>query len=114
MRRRRRYAAAQLKLASVNLRARVGMLRRGLERRISEFEAHARRYLSGTRRKLEAAAVRLEERSPFQLLERGYAIAYDANGKVLRSAEQVTEGDAIRVRLARGEVDAAVLRKRES
>jgi exodeoxyribonuclease VII large subunit len=108
MRRRRRYDAAQLKLASANLRARVSLLRRGLERRTSEFAAHVRRYFSGTRRKLEAATVRLEERSPFQLLERGYAIAYDANGKVLRSVEQVAEGDAIRVRLARGEIDARV------
>lgn len=114
MRRRRQYAAAQLKLASVNLRARVSVLRRGLERRTSEFAAHARRYFSATRRKLEAATVRLEERSPFQLLERGYAIAYDASGKVLRSAEQVAEGDAIRVRLARGEIGAKVQRKRDS
>jgi exodeoxyribonuclease VII large subunit len=112
MRRRRRYAVAQLKLASVNLRARVSVLRRGLERRTSEFAAHARRYLGATRRRVEAAAVRLEERSPFQLLERGYAIAYDASGKVLRSAEQVAEGDAIRVRLARGEIGAKVTEKK--
>jgi exodeoxyribonuclease VII large subunit len=114
VRQRRRYAAAQLKLASVNLRASVSVLRRGLERRTSEFAAHARRYLGVTRRRMEAAALRLEERSPFQLLERGYAIAYDASGKVLRSAEQVAEGDAIRVRLARDEIDASVRRKRDS
>ena len=113
-RRRRQYAAAQLKLASVNLRARVSLLRRRLERRTSDFAAHARRYLSGTRRKLEAETVRLEERSPFQLLERGYAIAYDAKGKVLRSAEQVAEGDVIRVRLARDEISATVQRKHDS
>jgi exodeoxyribonuclease VII large subunit len=111
MRRRRRYAVAQLKLASVNLRTRVSVLRRGLERRTSEFAVHAGRYLSATRRRVEAATVRLEERSPFQLLERGYAIAYDASGKVLRSAEQVAEGDAIRVRLARGELGARVTQR---
>jgi exodeoxyribonuclease VII large subunit len=108
VRQRRRYAAAQLKLASANLRARVSLLRRGLERRTSEFAAHARRYFNASRRRLEAATVRLEERSPFHLLERGYAIAYDTSGRVLRSAEQVVEGDAIRVRLARGEVNAQV------
>jgi exodeoxyribonuclease VII large subunit len=112
-RRRRQYAATQLKLASVNLRARVSLLRRGLERRTSDLAAHARRYFSGTRRKLDAATVRLEERSPFQLLQRGYAIAYDASGKVLRSTEQVAEGDAIRVRLAKGEIGATVRRKRD-
>ncbi|MGC1108093.1 MAG: exodeoxyribonuclease VII large subunit [Candidatus Acidiferrales bacterium] len=112
MRQRRRYALLQVRMASLDLRARVSLLRRRLERRTSEFAAHARRYLSGTRRKLEAAVVRLEERSPFQLLERGYAIAYDATGKVLRSTEQVAEGDAIRVRLARGEIGATVRTKR--
>lgn len=113
-RRRRRYAQAQLRLASMDLRARVSLLRRRLDQRTSEFAAHARRYLTGTRRKLEAATVRLEERSPFQLLERGYAIAYDVKGKVLRSAEQVAEGDAIRVRLARGEISATVQREHDS
>lgn len=111
VRQRRRYGLMQVKLAALDLRARVSALRRRLDRRTSEFAAHARRYLTGTRRKLEAATVRLEERSPFQLLERGYAIAYDAKGKVLRSAEQVAEGDAIRVRLARGEIGATVQRK---
>ncbi|MHB8525507.1 MAG: exodeoxyribonuclease VII large subunit [Candidatus Acidiferrales bacterium] len=111
-RKRRRYAVVQVRIASLDLRARVGRLRRRLERDASEFSAHARRYLVAARRKLEAATVRLEERSPFQLLERGYAIAYDANGRVLRSAEQVSAGDEIAVRLARGEIAATVRAKK--
>ena len=112
-RKRRRYASVQVRIASLDLRARVSHLRRRLERDASEFAAHARRYLVATRRKLEAATVRLEERSPFQLLERGYAIAYDANGRVLRSVEQVAAGDEIAVRLARGEIDVSVTAKKE-
>jgi exodeoxyribonuclease VII large subunit len=54
----------------------------------------------------------LEERSPFQLLERGYAIAYDAEGKVLRSPDQVAVGEDISVRLARGELGAIVRSKK--
>jgi exodeoxyribonuclease VII large subunit len=46
------------------------------------------------------------------LLERGYAIAYDASGKVLRSPDQVALGDDISVRLARGQLDATVRRKK--
>ena len=111
-RKRRRYAVMQVRIASLDLRARVGHLRRRFERDASNFSAHAKRYLVAARRKLEAATVRLEERSPFQLLERGYAIAYDATGRVLRSAEQVSAGDEIAVRLARGEIGATVRRKR--
>lgn len=111
-RKRRRYAAAQVRIASLDLRSRVGRLRRQIERDTSEIVAHARRYLAGTRRKLEAASVRLEERSPFQLLERGYAIAYDAKGHVLRSMNQVSAGDEIAVRLAYGEIGATVRTKK--
>jgi len=113
-RKRRRYASVQVRIASLDLRARVSRLRRTLERDTSEFTAHARRYLVATRRKLEAATVRLEERSPFQLLERGYAIAYDAQGRVLRSVEEVATGDDIAVRLARGEIAATVRSKKGS
>src|SRR5579863_9233274 len=113
MRQRRRYALLQLRMASVNLRARVVALRRRLDQRSSELAAHARKYFSATRRKLETTTVRLEERSPFQLLERGYAIAYDAQGRVLRSAAQVAEGDDIAVRLARGQLAAKVTEKKQ-
>ncbi|MHB8487245.1 MAG: exodeoxyribonuclease VII large subunit [Candidatus Acidiferrales bacterium] len=112
-RKRRRYASVQVRIASLDLRARVGQLRRRFDRDASEFSAHARRYLVATRRKFEAATVRLEERSPFQLLERGYAIAYDANGRVLRSVEQVAAGDEIALRLARGEIAATVTAKKQ-
>ncbi len=50
--------------------------------------------------------LQLEERSPLKILERGYAIAYDSAGKVLRSPDQVAIGDDISVRLARGELGA--------
>lgn len=113
-RRRRRYAQAQLRLASVDLTARVGLLRRRLERQTSDLATHARRYLNLERRELEAATLRLEERSPFQLLERGYAIAYDAKGRVLRSAKQVTEGEKMSVLLSKGKIEAIVSKRTET
>lgn len=58
--------------------------------------------------------MRLEERSPFRILERGYAIAYDASGKVLRSPDQVAIGDDISVRVAQGELGATVRNKKNS
>jgi len=64
------------------------------------------------RRLLQAAALTLDERSPLRILERGYAIAYDGAGKVLRSPEQVELGEDISVRLTRGEVGATVRTKK--
>ncbi len=111
-RKQRRYAAASVRFAQSDLRARVEKLRRALDERSRNLSARIDRALIAKRRRLEAAALQLEERGPFQLLERGYAIAYDASGRVLRSPDQVSVGEDISVRLARGQVDATVSRKR--
>ena len=60
---------------------------------------------------LEKLLVQLEERSPLRLLERGYAICYDARGNVVQSADQVALGERIRVQLARGRLGAEVTDK---
>jgi exodeoxyribonuclease VII large subunit len=113
-RKQRRLAIAQVRFAALDLRARVGRLRRRLDERSVALRVAIDRALIAKRRRLETAALQLEERSPFQLLERGYAIAYDASGKVLRSPDQVATGDDISVRLAHGAIDATVRRKRQA
>ena len=89
---RRRFAAAQVRFAALDLRARVSRLRRGCELKSSELRVRMDRLLIARRRRLEAAALQLRERSPFQLLERGYAVAYDSAGRGLRSPDQVELG----------------------
>jgi exodeoxyribonuclease VII large subunit len=111
VRKRRRFTAAQMGMAASGargLQARVSRLRARLERASVALEGRAAAWIALARRRVETAELRLQERSPFQLLERGYAIAYDAGGRVLRSAEQVAAGEGISVKLARGEVDAKV------
>jgi len=110
-RKRRRFTIAQVRVASLDLRARVGRLRRHLERSVDDLRARIDRVVTAKRRRWESADVQLRERSPFALLERGYAIAYDANGRVLRSPDQVELGEDIAVRLARGEIAARVTKK---
>jgi exodeoxyribonuclease VII large subunit len=110
---RRQFGTANLRFAALDLRARVSKLRRGCELSSSQLRVRMDRLLIARRRRLEAAALMLQERSPFQLLERGYAIAYDAAGRVLRSPDQVELGSEISVRLARGELYADVRRKRK-
>ncbi|WP_228374579.1 exodeoxyribonuclease VII large subunit [Demequina rhizosphaerae] len=44
--------------------------------------------------------------SPLSTLERGFAVVRDASGTVVRDAADVHAGDVLRVRLARGEVEA--------
>ena len=113
-RKRRRFADTHVRMAALDLRARVGKLRRVFEQSASQLRVRLDHLLISRRRKLEAATLQLSERSPFQLLERGYAIVYDASGKVVRSPDQVAVGEEISMRLARGQIEASVLRKRKS
>ena len=113
-RKHRHLNVVQMRFAALDLRARVGALRRRWERDTAELQVRLDHILIGKRRKLEAALTRLEERSPFRILERGYAIAYDASGKVLRSPDQVAIGDDISVRVAQGELGATVRNRKNS
>jgi exodeoxyribonuclease VII large subunit len=111
MGKRRDFTSVHLRFRSLDPRARLGRLRRRFEQSSAEMWRQFDRFLNSRRRSLEALALQLEERSPLQLLERGYAIAYDASGKVLRSPDQVAIGEDITVQLARGQIDASVRRK---
>jgi len=65
----------------------------------------------GRRGRVERAESRLHALSPLRVLERGYALVYGANGRLLRSAEDVTEDEAIVAQLAVGRVRARVTGK---
>jgi exodeoxyribonuclease VII large subunit len=44
-------------------------------------------------------------------LDRGYSITRNAHGHIVRDAAQVSVGDDLAIRLARGELGAAVTKK---
>jgi exodeoxyribonuclease VII large subunit len=110
---RRRFTVAQTRIAAFDLRARIAAVRLGVERRTGELGARAERFLAAKHQRLERLTVELNERSPLRVLERGYAIVYDASGNVVRAAEQVALGEEVNVQLARGRLAAEVKRKEE-
>ncbi|MBA3568033.1 MAG: exodeoxyribonuclease VII large subunit [Pyrinomonadaceae bacterium] len=61
------------------------------------------------RTRLGLAATSLDALSPLAVLHRGYAIAQDQSGNLLRDAQSVSIGDSIRVRLAKGRLQARVV-----
>jgi exodeoxyribonuclease VII large subunit len=65
-----------------------------------EAAAHAR--LEDARSRLAVAAAALDAMSPLAVLGRGYALALDERGRVLRSARGAEVGERVRVRLAEG------------
>ncbi|MBZ5703509.1 MAG: exodeoxyribonuclease VII large subunit [Acidobacteriia bacterium] len=108
---RKRYTAAHLRIASFDFRAKIGRLHIRLERVAAELGVRADRMLRGKRERLDRLRLQLEERSPLRVLERGYAIATDAAGNVLRSTEQVALGDAVSIQLHRGRLITEVKKK---
>ena len=99
---RRRLAAAHLRLARFDFRAKISKLRLSLHACQMDLALRIDRALRVKRERLERLTVLLEERSPMRVLERGYAIATDATGNVIRDVEQVRVGDAATIHLRRG------------
>jgi len=108
---RQRAAVAQARLAAFDLRSRAGALRARLEQHVAALASRMERALQGKREGLERAAVRLDERSPLNILARGYAIVTDARGATLTDAGVVLPGDLLGIRFRRGGLRAEVKEK---
>ncbi|MFY9585538.1 MAG: exodeoxyribonuclease VII large subunit [Candidatus Acidiferrales bacterium] len=108
---RRRFTVAETRIAAFDLRGRITALRLRLEQRSGDLRVRVERFLVLKRQRMERLRLQLDERSPLRVLERGYAIVYDAAGNVVRAAEQVAIGDEVAVQLARGRLAAEVKKK---
>jgi len=93
--------------------ARVARDRHRLENLQSRMTASLNRRRDRARYALETAVGRLDSLSPLAVLGRGYSLTRTATGEVVRSPAQVNVGDAIRVLLHRGSLDARVTDTRE-
>ena len=60
-----------------------------------------------------AAVSKLDAMSPLKVLTRGYSMAQDEQGNVIRSVHQVEQGERIRVSLSDGTLSAVVMEKKE-
>jgi exodeoxyribonuclease VII large subunit len=64
--------------------------------------------LDNARLRLGVAVTSLDALSPLAVLKRGYAMAQDERGKLLRDARESTVGDRVRVRLSEGALQCRV------
>jgi exodeoxyribonuclease VII large subunit len=86
-----------------------------VEQRATEVDALRDRARRTVGHRLDAAAAELDQvrarvraLSPQATLDRGYAVVQQADGTVLRTAADAAPGDALRLRLAEGELAATV------
>jgi exodeoxyribonuclease VII large subunit len=64
--------------------------------------------ISQSRERETAAARQLNALSPLAVLRRGYALVYDEHGVLIKDTENITEGQSIIARLARGRIRSRV------
>jgi exodeoxyribonuclease VII large subunit len=108
---RKRFTTAHVRIVSFDFRMKIAAFRLRLDRRSAELGVRSERLLRAKRERFERFVLQLNERSPLKVLERGYAIATDAAGNILKSVENVNLGDAVKVQLRHGQLTAEVKRK---
>ena len=98
------------KLAPERLHARLGNAKMRFESARSNCNTAIAASVEEARSRLGLAAASLDALSPLAVLHRGYAIAEREDGQLLRDTAAISVGDPLRVRLAKGTLDARVER----
>ncbi len=95
---RKRFTIWHLRIISFDFRKTISALQRRIEKRDAELATRIDRQLRLKHERLTRLRLQLEERSPLKVLERGYAIATDAAGNILKSVEGISLGDSVSVK----------------
>ena len=104
----RRFDLAARALSPLELRNRAIAQRARFDALCNARNAAVRAKIENARQQFGVAAAALDAMSPLKVLERGYAIAQDANGAIVREAAAVAVGDELRLRLWKGALNCRV------
>ncbi|MGA2389284.1 MAG: exodeoxyribonuclease VII large subunit [Candidatus Sulfotelmatobacter sp.] len=105
---RRRWEMASAAVRHYDARRVLAGVRRELETHTSALGGAVRNLLLQYRVRAERMSRALEMLSPLAILDRGYALVFDAEGKLVRDVEQVRSGEEISAKVAKGEIRAVV------
>lgn len=109
---RRRFETIAAAVRHYDLRLVLSGTRKELESWTAALAAVMRNVLLQHRVRSERLQTALESLSPLAILDRGYALIFDSGGKLLKDANGVQVGDTISARLARGQIEASVVKKK--
>ncbi len=105
-RRRRRLHEATARLKNLDLRLRFAKSRRSLESARSALLQLIQRKLTKARGRVDPLVAHLTQLSPLKILERGYAIVQNEQGKVVKQPGDAPPGSLVDIRLAQGQLKA--------
>jgi exodeoxyribonuclease VII large subunit len=106
--RRRRWEITSAAVRHYDARRVLRGMRGQMEAQTVALAGAMKNLLLQYRVKRERMGRALEMLSPLAILERGYALVFDGEGKLVKDAAQVKAGEEIRARVARGEIEAVV------
>ena len=89
-------------------RRRLAAIRQQLQAQVANLAAITHTRLLESRGALDRQTASLEALSPLAILNRGYALVFDAKGRLVKDAARVKAGEELSARLARGRVRARV------
>ena len=81
---------------------------------VGRLEAAHNRALESKQRRFVELTAKLDAMSPLKVLTRGYSMAQDERGTVIKSAAQVASGDHITLTVTDGKIHATVTETKES
>jgi exodeoxyribonuclease VII large subunit len=110
-RQRRRWELAAAAIRHYDVKRRLTEIRQELNARTAVLRGTFRTVLLRQRARVDQFSARLQDLSPLAILERGYALVFDASGRLVKDAARVRVGEDISARLARGEITATVKQK---
>ena len=105
---RRRSESVAADVRHYDARRRLAAVRQTLESQVANLAAATHTRLLESRGALDRRTASLEALSPVAILNRGYALVFDAKGRLVKDASRLEAGDEVSARLARGRVRARV------
>jgi len=104
----RRLDVAATRLRHLDLRLRLTYFHKQLDTQTAAMQSAMRTVLTQKRGRVEHLTAQLQALSPNNILERGYALVFDSEGRLVKDAAQVKAGDEITAQLAKGKIGAVV------
>lgn len=104
----RRLTTLRQRLAAQDLTRQLTTSRHRIATAENRLLTAHRNRIAAERSRLHSASATLQSLSPLAVLQRGYALVYDANGKLLRDASTVETGTTITSRLHQGTLTSTV------
>jgi exodeoxyribonuclease VII large subunit len=104
----RRWEIASSTVRHYDARQRLAAIGQRLEAQTAGLASAAHARLLAGRAVLDRRTAALEALSPVAILNRGYALVFDASGQLVKDAARLKPGDDVSARLARGTVRARV------